>query len=83
VTWDWDRPSVLHPVDGVRWDVWEPVAVRLIRQTTDLFEALRYQDFGYHVERSWDDPRSTIPLFPRLELPDPPEPDWLGEGPVS
>lgn len=50
----------MHP-DGLGWVF---VGYRVL----SLREVLRYQDFGYHVERSPSgDRRDSTPLFPRLD----------------
>jgi hypothetical protein len=54
--WDW-----YYGPEGVHW--------RFIGyRTLSLRQVLRYQDFGYHVERSAaGDRRDSTPLFPRLD----------------
>lgn len=55
--WDWYYSS-----PGPR--TWRFIGYRAL----SLRQVLRYQDFGYHVERSRRDDRGgTTPLFPRLE----------------
>jgi len=55
--WDWYYSAGLAPH-------WRFIGYRVL----SLRQVLRYQDFGYHVERSRSgDRRDLVPLFPRLD----------------
>ena len=59
--WDWYYSASLVPY-------WRFIGYRVL----SLRQMLKYQDFGYHVERSHRrDRNGTLPLFPRLDSPGP------------